>query len=309
VLGEDPAEGKRTKRLVPTLSNFFYERALPFAKGSGKRSWKSDVSIFKNHLEKKFGNFHLDEITHQAVIEFHHGMHEAGYAKATCNRALVLLKLLYTLSRRWQIPGAIPSPCIDIHYFEANNARQRYLTAEETKRLHAELEKSDNPQLKFIVALAILSGARKRELLDAQWKDIDLARRIWTVPLSKSGKARHIPISDAALSVFEQLPRWDGCPFVVPNPLTLKPYTSIFRTWDKARKAAGLSDVCFHSLRHSLASNLINNNVPIFEVSKILGHSSLRSTQRYSHLSNEKLLASINIAATATGVNWSQPQS
>lgn len=253
VLGEDPAEEKRIKRIVPTLSEFFYDRLLPYSKGKGKRSWKSDLSIFRNHLEKRFVNCHLDQIDQQTVISFHHGMLEAGYAKATCNRALVLLKLIYNTGRRWQVAGADQSPCTDVHYFETNNARERYLTTEETIRLHTELEKSNNPQLKYIVALALLTGARKRELLDALWKDIDMARRIWTVPLSKSGKTRYIPLSDAALSVLSQLPRWDDCPFVVPNPMTLKPFVSIYRAWDRARKDAGLADVCFHSLRHSLA--------------------------------------------------------
>lgn len=141
VLGGNPSEERRAKRLVPTLTEFFNERAVPFAKGSKKRSLRSDESIFRNHLQPRFGNCHLDEISHQAVYEFHHGMLADGYAKATCNRALVLLKLLYNLGRRWKIPGAESSPCADVHYFEANNARERFLTAEETIRLHAELEK------------------------------------------------------------------------------------------------------------------------------------------------------------------------
>lgn len=306
VLGEDPAGEKRNKRITPSLAEFFYERALPFAKGSNKRSWRSDDSIFRNHLQPRFGNCHLDEISHQDVYEFHHAMLAKGYAKATCNRALVLLKLLYNLGRRWKIPGAETSPCIDISHFNANNARERYLTAEETKRLLTELDKSDNPQLKNIVSILLLTGARKRELLDAQLKDIDITRRIWTIPLSKSGKTRHIPLSDAVLSVIAHLPRWENCPYLVPNPKTLKPFTCFFRVWNTARTNAGLSDVRVHDIRHSAASFLINSNVSIFEVSKILGHSQIKTTQRYAHLSQETLLAAVNTAADATGVNWIQ---
>jgi len=306
VLGEEFSEVKKIKRQIPTLSEFFYERALPFAKGSNKRSWKSDDSIFRNHLQPRFGNIHLDEISHQAVYEFHHALLAGGYAKATCNRALVLLKLLYNLGRRWKIPGTETSPCMDVPHFVANNSRERFLTSEETKLLLTELEKSDNPQLKNIVAILILTGARKRELLDARLNDIDTERCIWTIPLSKSGKARHIPLSDAALSVLTQLPRWDGCPYLVPNPKTLKPYTCFYRAWDTARKNVGLSEVRIHDLRHSAASFLINANISIFEVSKILGHSQIKTTQRYAHLSQDTLLAAVNTAANATGVNWSQ---
>lgn len=303
VLGEDPATEKRNKRVIPTLAEFFYERALPFAKGF-KRSWRSDDSIFRNHLQPRFGHCHLDEIEHQDVYEFHHAMLVDGYAKATCNRALVLLKLLYNLGRRWKIPGAESSPCTDVPHFEANNARERYLTVEETQRLHAELERSGNPQLKNIVGLLLLLGCRKRELLDSRWEQFDLERRSWRIPLSKSGKARHVPLSNAALSVLAQLPRWDRCPYVVPNPKSLKPYSSVFRTWNTARKNAGLPEVRMHDLRHSMASNLVNSGRSILEVSKILGHSQLRTSERYSHLSQDTLLAAVNAAANATGTKW-----
>lgn len=106
----------------------------------------------------------------------------------------------------------------------------------------------------------------------------------------------------------ESLPRWDRCPYVVPNPKTLQPFTSVFRTWNTARKNAGLPEVRMHDLRNSMASNLFNNGSSILEVSKILGHSQIKTTQRYVHLSQETLLAAVDAAADATGVNWSQPQ-
>ncbi len=62
-----------------------------------------------------------------------------------------------------------------------------------------------------------------------------------------------------------------------------------------------------HDLRHSMASNLVNSGRSILEVSKILGHSQLKTSQRYAHLSNETLLAAVDAAAEATGTNWSQP--
>ena len=58
-----------------------------------------------------------------------------------------------------------------------NNARQRYLSAAEAKRPHAAVEASPNKQLKFIVGLLLLTGARKSELLCAKWEHVDLERR------------------------------------------------------------------------------------------------------------------------------------
>ncbi len=117
-----------------------------------------------------------------------------------------------------------------------------------------------------------------------------------------------MPLSLAALEVLAQLPRFEGCPFVVPNPKTLLPFASVFCSWNTARKAAALSDVRMHDLRHSMASNLINSGRSIYEVSKILGHTQVKTTQRYAHLSQETLLAAVDAAANATGTNWSAAQ-
>jgi integrase len=307
VLGEDPSAEKRIKRMVPTLAEFYNDRYLPFAKAE-KRSYLTDVSYLRCHLLPRFGNCHLDTITHQDIIEFHHGMKANGFAMATANKALILIKYLMNLAMRWGIPGVKSNPAIGVKLYEANNARERFLTQEETQRLYSELQKSVNPQLKYIVALLLLLGCRKRELLDSRWTDFDLDRRTWKIPLAKSGRSRHVPLSKAALEILAQLPRWDNCPFVVPNPHTLKPYASIQRSWDIARKAAGLPDVRCHDIRHTHASNLVNSGRSIYEVAKILGHSQLKTTQRYAHLSQETLLAAVDAGADATGINWSQPQ-
>jgi len=307
VLGEDPAGEKRNKRITPTLAGYFTERFLPFAKGY-KRSWRSDDSIFRCHLLKPFGHCHLDEISQQAVIVFYHGMLADGYAKATCNRALILLRLMYNLGKRWKIPGTENNPGSGIPLYDPNNARETFLTAEETQRLKERLGHSENSQLKYIVPLLLLTGARKRELFDACWQDFDLERRLWRINISKSGKARHIPLSTSVLSILSELPRWKGCQYVVPNPASLQPYTSIFRSWNTARKEAGLPQLRLHDLRHSMASNMVNSGRSIYEVAKVLGHAQIKTTARYSHLSQETLLAAVDAASIATGINWSQPQ-
>jgi len=180
VLGEDPAAELRTKRLVPTLAAFIEERPLPYAKAE-KRSWLTDVSYLKCHILPRFGAYYLDKITQQEVIEFHHGMKANGFAMATANKALVLLKYALNLALRWGIPGFKSNPAIGVKLYEANNAREKFFTQEETQRLHAELQKSVNPQLRHMVALLLLLGCRKREMLDSSWSDFDLDRRSWKI--------------------------------------------------------------------------------------------------------------------------------
>jgi integrase len=307
VLGKDPSADKRKKRRVPTLSYFVQFHYLPFIK-KNKRSWKADDSMLRTHILPKLGKRHLDKITTQDVSEFHHGMVSGGYAKGTSNRGLVLLKYMFNLALKWDTPGVEANPAVGVKLFEANNARERYLTAEETQRLYAAIEKSKNTQLKYIVPLLLLLGCRKRELLDSRWENFDLDRRTWRIPMSKNGKSRHVPLSKAALEILNQLPRFEGCPYVVPNPETLKPYVQIHKSWDNARKAAGLPDVRLHDLRHSMASNMVNSGRSIYEVAKVLGHSQLKTSQRYAHLSQETLLQAVDAAADATGTDWGHAQ-
>lgn len=305
-LGEDPAEECASLRAVPTFAAFVDERYMPFVKGY-KRSWMSDGSYLRNHLLPRFGKKHLDEITKHDVIAFHHGERAAGYAPGTCNRCLILLRYICNLAIRWDIPGMTQNPTKGVPLFEENNKRERYISKEEAQRLYAALLESDNPMLRYIVPLLILTGARKREVLDARWEDFDLDRRSWRIPITKTGKARHVPLSDGVLHVLASVPHFLDCPFVVPNPKTLRPYVSVFYSWNTARKAAGMPEVRMHDLRHSFASFLINAGRSLYEVQKILGHTQIRTTQRYAHLSQETLLEAANAALDAVGVEFSPP--
>ena len=303
VLGASPSDERKTKRAIPTLAEFSEQRYIPYVKGY-KKSWDIDDSYLRNHVLPRFGALHLDQISLQGVIAFHQAMKEAGYADATCNRSVILLRYMYNLGKKWKIPGAEANPTQGAQLFVLNNARERYLTAEETLRLKNAMQHSENQQLQFIVPLLLMTGARKRELLDARWEHFDVDRRNWRIPTSKSGKPRHVPLSAIVLEILAQVPRWEGCPFVVPNPQTRLPYKSIYCSWNTARKKAGLPEVRMHDLRHSMASNMVNSGRSIYEVAKVLGHTQLKTTQRYSHLSQETLLAAVDAASNATGSAW-----
>ena len=304
VLGENLSAEKASLKNIPTLEQFSQNHYMPFIKGY-KRSWDTDETMLRIHLLPRFGRLHLDEITTQDVIAFHHAMRAQGYASSTCNRPLVILRYMFNLAKKWNIEGAVRNPITGMTLFEENNKRERYLSSVEVKRLYDILATSSNPQLKNIVPLLLLTGCRKSELLDAKWEHIDIERFTWRIPISKSGKARYVPLSTEVLNLLSQLPRFEACPYVVPNPRTKLPYASIDYAWDNARRKAGLAEVRMHDLRHSFASFLVNAGRSLYEVQKILGHSQLTTTQRYAHLSQATLLDAANAAASAAGLTYS----
>ena len=109
---------------------------------------------------------------------------------------------------------------------------------------------------------------------------------------------RHTGIQFAAIhSLLESVPR-QHCEWVFANPKTLKPYVSIFCSWNTARTKAGLADVRIHDLRHSYASFLVNAGRSLYEVQRLLGHTQIKTTQRYAHLSHDTLLDATNSVNT-----------
>jgi integrase len=117
--------------------------------------------------------------------------------------------------------------------------------------------------------------------------------------MTKAGRARHVPLSDGAVGILSTMPTTPGCPWAFPNPDTGRPYVSIFYAWDTARQKADLTDVRIHDLRHTFASLLINSGRTLYEVQQILGHTQVKTTQRYAHLSQQTLLAAANSATRA----------
>ncbi len=117
----------------------------------------------------------------------------------------------FELGRRWGIAGCTTIPTRGIQRPKFDNKRERFLTAAEAGRLLKAAGQSRNPQLRPIVGLLLLTGARVSELLHAEWCHIDLTRRAWLIPISKTGKPRYVPLSQATLDLIDALPRLEGC--------------------------------------------------------------------------------------------------
>lgn len=307
-LGHDPLVEKAGLRKMPTFSEFALQRYLPYVQGY-KRSWRLDESLLHNHLLPRFGSKYLDQVGREDIIALHQGYRARGAAPASANRLLILARYIFNLALRWEVPGLHKNPTQGVPLLEENNKRERYLSREETQRLYRAVQCSESPMLRFIVPMLILTGARKREVLDARWSDFDTTLRCWRIALSKSGRARYVPLSEGVLTLLDQVREaregWSlahrDSLWVFANPKTGKPYSSIYHTWDNARKRAELPGLRVHDLRHSFASYLVNAGRSLYEVQRILGHAQIRTTQRYSHLSQATLLAAVNAAADVLG--------
>lgn len=297
VNGEDPKHQRQVLKSVQTFREFVVERYMPYVRGY-KKAANSDDSYLRNQILPVLGHKYLDEITKKDIIDFHHGLRAKGYKPGTCNRSLILLRYAFNLAIKWEIPGVKTNPTKDVPLLnDEEGKKERYLSKEETERLFEVLKRSDNPLLQFIIPMLILTGARKREVLDARWEDFDLVKRQWRIPITKAGRPRYVPLSSGVINLLAHVPHDDHNPWVFPNPKTGKPYISIFGSWNTARQAAGLGEVRIHDLRHSFASFLVNAGRSLYEVQRILGHTQIKTTQRYAHLSHDTLIDAVNVAS------------
>ena len=127
--------------------------------------------------------------------------------------------------------------------------RDRALTGDQLAALARAAAASHNPQLKFILALLVHTGIRIGDLLAAVWDDIDLERRVWRLSQHSLSRNHDVALTDRAIAVLERIERTDGQRHVIVNPRTGRPYMTIFRSWESARRKAGLPHISIHDLR------------------------------------------------------------
>ncbi|MDP4783072.1 MAG: site-specific integrase [Gammaproteobacteria bacterium] len=283
--------------LSPTLEAFAANDYIPYVK-TYKKSWEMDESRLRNHILPHFGKRRMNDIERRDVVALINRLAE-NFKPGTINRVVILLRYLFNLAIKWEVDGVTSNPTSGIPLLKENNQNERFLSALEAKALLRAINYSRNKMLKHIVPMLILTGARKREVLDAKWEDFDLARQIWRIPTTKSGKARVVPLSDTAAKLVERLQEKKSGDYVFANPNTRKPYNSFYYSWHSARKDAGLDDLRVHDLRHSFASFLVNAGRSLYEVQTLLGHSQIKTTQRYAHLSSDSLRKASNEVSVA----------
>ncbi len=287
---------KQEKGNPLSFDAFVYEVYLPYAK-QHKASWDVDERNFRLHISPILGEVRLDDMTRRDVEIWFRGLSGKGLAPATCNRILAGLKSICALALEYNLFPSGQCPCAKISPLKIHGIRERCLTDAQATQVMYELDRSVHPQAK-IAKLLILTGARKSEIRKARWEHVHLEQRILTVPVSKSGKARHIPLSDEAVEVFLSIPKVEGCPWVFPGHAPGKPLSDIFLFWNKLRRKLGLQGIRVHDLRHTFASLLVNAGHSLYEVQKLLGHSDPRTTMRYAHLGQSSLLAATQTVST-----------
>ncbi|MDR3525584.1 MAG: site-specific integrase [Acetobacteraceae bacterium] len=300
-LGRDPAEERRRLRTMPTVASFVADRYLPHLRES-IRSHAEYADMLRLRILPAFGRMALDEVTFADVAAFKRRLIGEKLSPSRTNRHLAVLRAVFGKALKWGAytgtnPAASPGMLREEH-------REVFLDAAQFRALTEALRADRDQVAACAISLLALTGARKSEILEARWEHVDMDRGLLTVPLSKSGSRRHVRLSGVALGILGLLPRTAGQPYVFSSPRCPgKPLEGVRAAWDRCKAAAGLpAGMHLHDLRHTFASLCMADGVSLYEVSKLLGHSNLATTQRYAHLGDKMLLATADrIGSIAMG--------
>ncbi len=299
-----------------TLKVFFDERYTSYALSHMKRGEERLYAI-EHYFVEPWGDKPLTEINEWLVINWRKRQLKRGLKHGGVNRPVSALKAMMSRAVEWEIIEVNPlanvkalreDPSPVVRYLdeseekalrEALDERQRK-QKEERKRYNqwrlkrnleplAELGVEYTDYLKPMVLLALNTGMRRGEVFDLRAKDIDFKLRQVTVrgQTSKSGKTRHIPLTEEG---FHVLTTWCNQnesvleDLVFASPVTGERFDNINKAWRSLVKQAGIKDFRFHDTRHSYASKLVMRGADLYVVKELLGHASIETTQRYSHV-------------------------
>jgi site-specific recombinase XerD len=209
---------------------------------------------------------------------------------ATLNRYRALLSLTYRLGMQ---NGKVQSnPARLVRQRREDNGRIRFLSPKDEQALRAVIQRDfrlHEPELDF----ALNTGLRRSEQYKLTWDCVSFERRLLTVPRTKNGETRHIPLNDAAIAALRvaEIDK-NGSPYVFRNRSGDR--LSSPRFWfDRAVKDAKLEDFTWHCLRHTFASRLVMKGVDLRTVQELMGHKTIQMTVRYAHLAPQHQLAAV----------------
>lgn len=208
-------------------------------------------------------------------------------ADPTINKELVLFSAAINEYNR-RFGAMIPNPVSGLKLRESAG-RTRWITKEEAKKLLL----AASPHVADYITIGLYTGMRRKEMTTLKWRDIDLARGIITVRCSKTKrgeeKYRAIPIhGNVKLALDNCKARWPESPLVFDG---IQDFKTGFRG---ACERAGIEKFTPHDMRHTFASWLVISGVNLYEVKDLLGHSTIKLTERYAHLAPENLKAAVN---------------
>ena len=296
--GDDPqAARQRDAIALETVARLMGEWLESYAKAH-RRRWREDERRVKRRIVPALGRLALEDLTPDVLASWHRKL--GREARVEANRCLETLRTAW----RWAdgeglLCAGLDDPTKRVKRFQ-EHGRDRWLRKEEIARLMEAVRVEEDPFVRAAVPLFLLSGLRKRELLDAKWADVDLARGEIRLPETKTGGAQVRLLTAPAVRILRDLPRLAESAYLFPSPKDpARPRADIKKPWGRIRESAGLEDITLHDLRRTAGSHMAQAGVPLQVIGEVLGHSHPGVTRLYARLASEQERQALDTLADA----------
>lgn len=327
-MGTDPLAGRVETRDAPRISDLIDRFIKEHVPNLALRNGADQISMLRKLVEPHWRNRLVADITPSDVAELLSYIAEGRPrpskpdrklrrtkklkpSKPTpirANRAGEMVRKMFTLAVAWKM--RTDNPATGFHR-RVETERERFLSMDEISRLAAALIAAEDQRAAGILRICLLTGARVGEARQARFDQFNLELAFWSKPATttKQRKIHRLPISAEMAAIVRQrrLVVPQGCPWLFPGDVKpqpagakraeLKPVQEIRRFWIGIQKCAALPGVRIHDLRHTFASLLISGGASLEMIGKLLGHSQMKTTQRYAHLADSPLRAGVDAVA------------
>jgi len=284
--GEDPSKDFQKAKVKPTFEGLASKYLEIYARTEKRpKSYKEDKRMLEKIILKKWRGKKLEEITAYDIQRLHHELQGTIYV---ANRVRSLLHKMFNLAIQWNWTSLNPVEGVNKYQEQKRN---RWLNDQEVQSLYDVLDSYHNQSVANAIRLLVLTGARKNEVLAAEWEQFDLESGVWTKPAhtTKEKKMEHLPLSSQVVSLLKKIKEEATTPHLFPGKIDGKPLQDIKKAWKTIITRAGLTEVRIHDLRHTHASHLVSSGLSLSIVGKLLGHTQASTTHRYAHLADEPL--------------------
>jgi len=313
--GNDPLGKRIEQRHAPPMSDLIDRYLKEHAVNLAPRSFSDRTSLLCKLVEPEWGARKVAEITPEDVDRLlakiakgrprprkerpkykrRHAMAKARPTPIRANRVGEILRKIFNLAIRWQMRP--DNPVVGFSRFP-EIPRDRFLSADEIKRLADVLAEHPNRRCANVIRLILLTGARRGEAMNARWEQFDLENGIWTKPAAttKQRRLHRAPLSRAAVELVRAIRASvpADCPWVFPGEIKGNPLREMQTFWEGVRAKAMLGDARIHDLRHTFASLLVSGGMTLPMVGWLLGHTQAQTTLRYAHLYDDPLRAGLD---------------
>jgi len=279
------------------LNDYFQKTYYPDAKINKKESsYAHEETHFRLWIDPIAGGKPIKDLSEFDARRIVKSILDAGKKPRTAQYVMATLRQVWNKARRGKlVSGDSPTRNVKIPKFD--NRRQRFLNHNEADLLLDALKAKDETLYRMAL-LSLHTGMRASEIFNLTWGCIDTERGIITILDAKSGRGRAAFMTKQIKAMFDEMTRGnnDAIVFLRRDGKPFKEIPTLFRDVVADLKFnENVSDarqrVCFHTLRHTLASWHAETGTDLYVIKELLGHGSITLTERYSHLTNGALQA------------------